>query len=139
MVEEDEDDSDYEPNEANEDSADKTHQSHPIGSSKKTKEEETRPKVPLFKMKNPLYSPTAFSPISSPKISSETSSPQPDVHCKNEPTSLLRLKSTLVTDSNNATSLPVSPHVVSDCSISSAEYDGEMIVRLNIFLLSLIC
>ena len=126
MVEGDEDDSDYEPNEANVDSADKTHKSHPIGS-KKTKDEETRPKVPLFKMKNPLYSPTVWSPISSPKTSPETSSPKPDVHCKNEPASLLRLKSTLVT-STNATSLPVSPHVVSDCSISSAESDGEMIV-----------
>ncbi|KAF3446786.1 hypothetical protein FNV43_RR11966 [Rhamnella rubrinervis] len=125
LVEEDEDDSDYEPNEANEDSADKTHKSHPIGSSKKTEDEETWPKVPLFKMKNPLYSPTVFSPKTSPKTSPETSSPKPDVHCKNEPTSLLRLKSTLATDSTNATSLPASPHVVSDCSISSAESDGS--------------
>lgn len=128
MVEEDEDDCDYETNEANEGSNDKAHKTFSTGSSKKTEDEETMPKVPLFKMKNPLYSPTVFSPISSPKTSPKTSSPKPEVQRKNESAALLRLNSTCVTDSTTATSLAVSPHVVSDCSISSAESDGEMTV-----------
>nr|AZL93829.1 U-box/WD40 protein [Ceanothus thyrsiflorus] len=116
LVEEDEDDSDYEPSDANVDSDDRR------GSSKKTEDKESGTILQQFKMKNPLYSPTLFSPITSP----QTSSPKPDVQPKNEPASSLRLKSIRVTDSTVATSLPVSPRVISDYSTSSAESDGEV-------------
>lgn len=116
-MEEDEEDSDNEPSDANVDSDDRTHKL-------------VLP-LPQFKMKNPLYSPTVFSPITSPKTSPQTSSPKPDVlQPKNEHASLLRLKSLRVTDSTVATSLPVSPSGITDYSISSAESDGEVIVRV---------
>ncbi|XP_024930397.3 putative E3 ubiquitin-protein ligase LIN-1 [Ziziphus jujuba] len=125
LVEEDGEDSDYEASDANVDSDDRTHKLLlTLGSNNKNEDMETRPAAPQYKMKNPLCSPTLFSPITSP----QTSSPNQDVQAKIEPASLLRLKSIRVTDSTTTTSLPVSPCVISDCSISSAESDGEVIV-----------
>lgn len=124
-MEEDGEDSDYEASDANVDSDDRTHKLLlTLGSNNKNEDMETRPAAPQYKMKNPLCSPTLFSPITSP----QTSSPNQDVQAKIEPASLLRLKSIRVTDSTTTTSLPVSPCVISDCSISSAESDGEVIV-----------
>ena len=127
MPEEDEDEYDYEQDEVNVDSDDKTRKFSSASSSRVTNDKETGQKVQPSKMKTPLYSPTIFSPISSPKTSLNISSPKPDGQCRNEGPSLLRLKSNRLTDSAAATSLPVSPPMSNDCSISS-DSDGEVIV-----------
>lgn len=128
LPEENEDVYDYEQDEVNVDSDDKTRKFVSASSSRVTNDKENGQKVQLSKMKTPLYSPTVFSPICSPRTSPPNiSSPNPDVRCRNELPSLLRLKSNRMMDSTAATSLPVSPLMSNDCSINS-DSDGEVIV-----------
>lgn len=138
LVEENEDDSDYDLNETtrNMASAYKTHKILRLRSNKMTKDKGTKTKAQSTKMKSPMYSPTVYSPIGSPNtISSPEPSPKLDALRKQEPSSRLRLKSRRVTDSNVVASLPASPRIVNDYSISSVESDGEVIVRLKICLI----
>lgn len=81
------------------------------------------------------FSPKALSPLDSPHaLSPKVLSPKPDITSKKEPEQILRLLShrlanpTLPISLPN--SLPVSPRLSNDCSISSADSDGEVLVSL---------
>ncbi|KAL6295567.1 hypothetical protein ACE6H2_003709 [Prunus campanulata] len=112
IPEEDEDESDYEPNDAT------------VASDH---EKESGQKVQLSVTKSRIHTPTIFSPFESPKNSPKILSPKPDMQRKNEATSVLRLLSTRMTDSAIATSLPASPGMSNEYSISSADSDCELI------------
>ncbi|PON93899.1 E3 ubiquitin ligase [Trema orientale] len=128
LPEENEDEYDYEQDEVHVVSHDKAPKSVSASSSNRvTNAIETGQSVQPSKMKTPLYSPTVFSPIGSPKTSPPNmSSPKPDVQCRKEQPSLLRLKSNRMMGSANPTSLPLSPSMSNDCSITS-DSDGEVI------------
>lgn len=113
IPEEDGDESDYEPNDAT------------VASDH---EKESGQKVQLSVTKSRIHTPTIFSPFDSPKTSPKILSPKPDMQGKNEATSVLRLLSTRMTDSAIATSLPASPGMSNEYSISSADSDCELIV-----------
>ncbi|KAM5565133.1 putative E3 ubiquitin-protein ligase LIN-1 [Rosa sericea] len=107
IPEENKDESDYEPNNANMAS---------------DHEKETGGKVQSSVLRSRVHSPTVFSPLISPKTSPKVSSPKPDTAA-----SALRLLSVKITDSAVATSLPASPGMSNDYSISSADSDVEVI------------
>ncbi|KAK9946928.1 hypothetical protein M0R45_012367 [Rubus argutus] len=106
IPEENEDDSDYEPNDANMTS---------------DHEKETVGKVQSSVLRSRVHSPTIFSPLISPKTSPKVFSPKPDTAA-----SALRLLSVKITDSAVATSLPASPGMSNDYSISSADSDVQV-------------
>ncbi|KAK9270446.1 hypothetical protein L1049_026026 [Liquidambar formosana] len=129
LLEENDDDSDNEPNNAYMDSEEKTHNLKLVSPSsmRMNDDKEAGPKVQPSKMKNQIHSPTIFSPLDSPKTPSpKIFSPKPGTHSRKESTSILRLSSTHVMDSNVSVSLPVSPKLNNDSSISSADSDGEV-------------
>ncbi|KAL5557877.1 hypothetical protein UlMin_034088 [Ulmus minor] len=125
LIEENEDDSDYQEDDVNVDSDDQVKKLPSPSSSKMIENKETGPKVQPSRMKGPLYSPTVFSSISSPKTSPKISPPKPDEQSGNVHATLLRLKSTRLTDTTSAASLPVSPSLSSDFSNSPVDSDGE--------------
>lgn len=113
IPEENEDESDYEANDAN------------VALDEKESVENVQPSV----RKSRIHTPSIFSPFQSPKTSPKILSPKPDsVQSKNEATSVLRLLSTRMTDSAITTSLPASPVIGNEFSISSADSDCEVIV-----------
>ncbi|XP_050363758.1 putative E3 ubiquitin-protein ligase LIN-1 [Argentina anserina] len=107
IPEENEDESDYEPNDPN--------------MASDHEKEETERKVQSSVLRSRVHSPTIFSPLISPKSSPKVSTPKSDTSA-----STLRLLSVRVTDSV-ATSLPASPGMSNDYSISSADSDVEVI------------
>lgn len=134
MIEENEDNSDYEPDSAYMDSEDKTYQVVSHSSMKMNIYKEMGPKVQPPKIRSQLPSSTSFSSTDSPKTSLKISSPKSDSHYHKGPTSVLRLLSSHAMDSTVSTSLPVSPRLCKDSSISSADSDGEVIVCLSLSL-----
>ncbi|KAA8528755.1 hypothetical protein F0562_036110 [Nyssa sinensis] len=126
IPEENEDDSDNEPD-AHLDSEDKANRLVHLSSMRMNNNAETRPNIQPTKVKSRIHSPAIFSPIDSPKTSSPKNSfPKPDMHCKKESMSVLRLLSNRAMDSTISISLPVSPHLPNDSSISSSDSDGEV-------------
>ncbi|KAL6216259.1 hypothetical protein ACLB2K_009482 [Fragaria x ananassa] len=108
IPEENEDDSDYEPHDPN------------LASDHE--KDEAGGKVQLSVLRSRVHSPTIFSPLISPKTSPKVLTPKSDTHG-----SALRLLSVRITDSAVATSLPASPGMSNDYSISSADTDVEVI------------
>ncbi|KAM0972721.1 hypothetical protein ACFX13_016402 [Malus domestica] len=112
IPEENEDESDYEANDAI------------VALDEKESVENVQPSV----RKSRIHTPSIFSPFQSPRTSPKILSPKPDsVQSKNEATSVLRLFSTRMTDSAITTSLPASPVISNEFSISSADSDCEVI------------
>ncbi|KAL7175142.1 hypothetical protein ACSBR2_028862 [Camellia fascicularis] len=89
--------------------------------------EETVLNMQLKKVNSRMHSPAIMSPMDSPRTPSpKISSPKLDMHCKKERTSVLRLLSNRAMDSATSSSLPASPRLCTDSSISSADSDGEV-------------
>ncbi|KAJ7966871.1 RING-type E3 ubiquitin transferase [Quillaja saponaria] len=124
IIEENEDDSDYEPYDTFVNLNDKN------VDMKMAEDEETE--LRPWSTKNQVHSPTIFSPLDSPRTPSKISSLNPDVKCKKEPDSVLRLLSSRITEAATSTSPILSPHLSNDYSISSADSDNEVIEVKNI-------
>lgn len=93
-------------------------------------EKETVGKVQSSVLRSRVHSPTIFSPLISPKTSPKVVlSPKPDTAAF-----AVRLLSVKITDSAVATSLPASPGMSNDYSISSADSDVEVIVWLKLYV-----
>lgn len=86
-------------------------------------------KVQSSVLRSRVHSPTIFSPLISPKTSPKVLTPKSDTHG-----SALRLLSVRITDSAVATSLPASPGMSNDYSISSADSDVEVIVCFKLYI-----
>lgn len=123
MLEENEYDSDYEPN----DDYINFENRNSVSSSgvKMTEDKEIGEKGLESKPRTQVPSPPIFSPMDSPKTPPNVSSPKADVQNRKD---VLRLLSRRVSDCAMANSLPLSPHMNNDYSISSAESDSEMVV-----------
>lgn len=85
--------------------------------------------------KDSSFSPKTLSPLDSPHTPSpKVLSPKPDITCRKEPEQILRLLSGRLANPTMPVSLPnslpVSPRLCNDCSISSADSDGEVLVSL---------
>ncbi|XP_077246554.1 putative E3 ubiquitin-protein ligase LIN-1 isoform X2 [Tasmannia lanceolata] len=74
------------------------------------------------------YTPKSFSPIDSPRTHSTNLPPKPEVSSKKELEPIIsRLSSGHLADPTKPTSLPVSPPLCNDSSISSGDSDGEVL------------
>lgn len=121
LLEENEDDSECEADDGYVDSDEISNKSTSLS----IRTMETGPKALPYEIKiQTRPNSSVFSPLDSPKTPSpKIPSPKPDKHFKKE--HVLRLMSIRVRDLTVATSLPGSPHIRTDSSISSAESDGE--------------
>ena len=126
MPEDRKNDSDCEQSDTYIDSEEKNQKLVTLSSIESTESKEIGLSKRPAKAKSQKHSPRAFSPRTSPKISS----PNPVVQYKKEHTTLSRLLSCRDTDSISATSLPDSPRLRKDYSSSSPDSDGEVIVCL---------
>lgn len=97
---------------------------------KATKDEDFKPKVHRSNHRSQIYSPTAFSPMDSPRAPQKNASSKLDAHAKGEPKSL-RLLSRRFSDSIVSNSSPLSSHMSTDHSISSEDSDNELMVCLK--------
>ncbi|CAK9178413.1 unnamed protein product [Ilex paraguariensis] len=124
--EENEDDSDYEPD-ANMESKDTAHKLVSHNSIGMNKDTETEPEVHQIEVMSRKNSPKIFSPVDSPNSpSKKVSSPKPEMLCKKEHTSVLRLLSSRNIDFKVSASLPDSPLLCRESSSSLKDSDGEM-------------
>lgn len=130
MIEENEDNSDYEPDSAYMESEDKTPQAIFHSRMKMNISTEMGPKVLPPKIRSQLSSSTTLCPKDFPKSLPNISSPKSDSYYHKAP--ILRLLSSRAMDSTVSTSLPVSPRLCNDFSLSSADSDGEVIVYLSL-------
>lgn len=124
LLDENEDDSEYEADDGYVDSDEISNKSTSLNRRTMVEDKETGPKALPYEIKiQTCPNSSIFSPLDSPKTPSpKIPSPKPDKHFKKEH---LRLMSTRIRDLTVATSLPASPNIRSDSSISSAESDGE--------------
>jgi hypothetical protein len=119
LLDENDDDSEYEADDGYVDSDDTS-----LSRRTMVEDKETGPKALSYEIKNQTRPSSIFSPLDSPRTPSpKIAFPKQDKHRKKEP--ILRLLSTRITDRTFATSLPASPHIRSDSSISSVESDSE--------------
>lgn len=135
MLEENEDEFDFKPNDENMDSEIRNQELLSPNGMKLFDDHETGSTMQTTKLKNQNHSPMTFSPMDFPKAPSmKIPSPKPDMHCKKGSITVLRLLSRPIADSNISTSLPASPQLSNDFSVSSADSESEMIVcsRLKI-------
>ncbi|XP_048226938.1 putative E3 ubiquitin-protein ligase LIN-1 isoform X2 [Ricinus communis] len=123
ILNENEDHSD--PDNGNLDSEDKSHKLVTLRSTKMIEIKEMGTIKPS-KSSSRSHSPTIFSSMDSPSTFWPKVSANSDAHSKTESTSLSRHLSSQVMDSTNAPSLPVSPSIINDYSISSRDSDGEV-------------
>lgn len=124
LLDENEDDSEYEADDGYVDSDDTSSKSTSLSRTTTVEDKETGPKALTYEIKNQTRPCSIFSPLDSPRTPSPNiPSPKPEKHSKKEP--ILRLLSIRVRDPTVATSLPASPHIRSDSSISSVESDSE--------------
>ncbi|KAJ6352091.1 hypothetical protein OIU76_001329 [Salix suchowensis] len=126
MPEDRKNDSDCEQSDTYIDSEEKNQKLVTLSSIESTESKEIGLSKRPAKAKSQKHSPRAFSPRTSPKISS----PNPVVQYKKEHTTS-RLLSCRDTDSISATSLPDSPRLRKDYSSSSPDSDGEVIGLLR--------
>lgn len=103
----------------------------------KNTDEESGSNIQPKKGNSQMHSPTIFPPMESPKTRSPyISSPKPEMHHKKESsTSMLRLLSTRAMDFT-ISSLPVTPQLHYDSSVSSEDSDGEMPVYFKTVIYS---
>lgn len=98
------------------------------GSSRRVKKNaEGSPKVQATKVKSRSQTTTNFSPVESPQAPLTMDSPpipKPDLHCRKQPASLLRLMSNRKKKDNAASGSGNSPSY-RDSSISSSDTDNE--------------
>jgi hypothetical protein len=125
LLDENEDDSEYEADDGYVDSDEISNKSTSLSRRTMVEDKETGPKALPYEIKiQTRPNSSIFSPLDSPKTPSpKIPFPKSDKHFKKE--HVLRLMSTRIRDLTVATSLPASPHIRSDSSISSAESDGE--------------
>ena len=116
------------PDDAYMDSEDKTYQAVCHSSMQLNIHKEMAPKVQLSKIRCQISSSTRLSSTDSPKTSPKISSPELDSQYHKGPKSILRLVSSSFRDSTVSNSLPMSPTLCNDSSISSADSDCEVIV-----------
>ena len=131
MPEDNEDESDYDEQDGVDlDFDDKAQKLHsPSSRSEVSNDKESGQQAQPSKMKSLIHSPTIFSPLCSPQMSPpNTTSPKSEVRSRNEPITLLRLKSIRLKETAAATSLPVSQSMSNGYSNSSVELNDEMIV-----------
>ncbi|CAM8926126.1 unnamed protein product [Rhodiola kirilowii] len=94
----------------------------------------TSPRAQPSRMKNQPLSPRSFSPIESPKTPSpRIPSPRPNTLSNKESPTLLRLLSCR-TDSSSTASLPISPDLYNDSTLTFIDSDGE---RVAVSLISI--
>ncbi|KAI4346167.1 hypothetical protein L6164_013240 [Bauhinia variegata] len=130
ITEENEEDSDYELYDAYADSDDAKQNILSLGM-KVAKAEDIEAEVFPPNKKNQMHSPTIFSPLDSPRTPSVNLSASRDLHNEKESSAFLRLFSSRFTDSIISTSLPLSPQMSTDHSISSEDSDNEHIGMKN--------
>ncbi|XP_021902519.1 putative E3 ubiquitin-protein ligase LIN-1 isoform X1 [Carica papaya] len=128
LLEENEDEFDFKPNDENMDSEIRNQELLSPNGMKLFDDHETGSTMQTTKLKNQNHSPMTFSPMDFPKAPSmKIPSPKPDMHCKKGSITVLRLLSRPIADSNISTSLPASPQLSNDFSVSSADSESEMI------------
>lgn len=134
MTEQNEYNSEVEPNCSFMNSEDKTYQAVSHSCMKVDIHKEMGPKVQPSKIMSQMPSSASLSSMESPKTPPNISPPQLDSQYHKGLKPILRLLSSRVMDSTASNSLPVSPPLCNDSSISSADSDGEVIVCLSLSL-----